>query len=83
MFNARERQAARRNGVQGCNDRHPRERLHHRAENADARALVCYAPRAKVTPQSVEVHCMTDLLTDSPIKSDMGFNFYAGVSPTA
>ena len=44
---------------------------------------VCYAPRAKVTPQSVEVHCMTDLLTDSPIKSDMGFNFYAGVSPTA
>lgn len=44
---------------------------------------VCYCPRAKTTTASVEVHCMTDLLTSAPINTDMGFNFYAGVAPSA
>jgi len=42
---------------------------------------VCYCPASKTSTQTVEVHCMSDLLTAAPIHTDMGFNFYAGVSP--
>jgi hypothetical protein len=41
----------------------------------------CYANPAKLTTQSVTVICKTDLVTASPIEINMGFNFYAGVTP--
>ena len=40
----------------------------------------CYALEAEGTLQSVTLICMTDLITASPARTDMGFNFYAGVA---
>jgi len=40
----------------------------------------CYALESEGTLQSVTLICMTDLITSSPARTDMGFNFYAGVA---
>ena len=42
----------------------------------------CYALEAEGTLQSVTLICMTDLISSSPARTDMGFNFYAGVART-
>ena len=41
---------------------------------------VCYAPAHEVTPSSAVVRCLSDLLTATPVETDLDFSFYAGVS---
>ena len=37
-------------------------------------------PNPNPNPNQVTLICMTDLLTAAPARTDMGFNFYAGVA---
>ena len=38
------------------------------------------SPNPNPSPYQVTLICMTDLLTAAPARTDMGFNFYAGVA---
>jgi len=41
---------------------------------------VCYAPSHDVEPDSAVVRCLSDLLTATPVETNLDFSFYAGVS---
>eukprot|EP00967_Tisochrysis_lutea_P152316 scaffold298108_cov32-Tisochrysis_lutea.AAC.1 len=41
---------------------------------------VCYAPSHQVQPESAVVRCLSDLLTVTPVETNLDFSFYAGIS---